>query len=315
MSTTVFFRNLIPDNPNVPSHLRFDRGVAYFSGNRWWYAGTNFSGSPTPVPIPRSDISVLKAWILTTFSDQNPQESTYVPGTAYRRIVWPQSTPCSLYKLIDEATVTQSFTALKLLLAKMQDLFEYIEPVPANADAYGHKVRELLLLAAMEVEASWAAVLKVNGYVRAKASTKSHLNTQDYVKLLKPMLLDSYDLRLKSYPDLPAFAPFRGWNEQAPTQSLGWYGAYNLTKHNREEFLKSATLEHAIQAVCAATIMFYAQFGYNFRTGDERMPFLKNLFQLGVDHARHETFWYIPDMTNTGQASGEWNLQDYPFSP
>ena len=82
---------------------------------------------------------------------------------------------------IDQKAFTQSFVALKLLLAKMQDIFETVEPGPSNLQTYGHKIRELLLLAAMEVEASWTAVLKANGYVRDR------FTTNDYVKLLKPM--------------------------------------------------------------------------------------------------------------------------------
>jgi hypothetical protein len=61
---------------------------------------------------------------------------------------------------IDARAMTQSFIALKLLLTKMQDVFETVEPGELNLQTYGHKIRELLLLAAMEVEASWAAALK-----------------------------------------------------------------------------------------------------------------------------------------------------------
>ena len=62
---------------------------------------------------------------------------------------------------------------MKLLLAKMQDIFETVEPSPSNLQTYGHKIRELLLLAAMEVEASWAAVLKANGYAGGSFTTFS----------------------------------------------------------------------------------------------------------------------------------------------
>src|SRR6185437_6864958 len=92
---------------------------------------------------------------------------------------------------------------------------------------------ELLLLSSMEVEASWAAVLRANGYVSRTQRTR--LNTEDYVLLLNAMRLDSYTLSLTSYPSFPAFTPFENWSSAAPTQTLDWYNAYNMTKHNRED--------------------------------------------------------------------------------
>ncbi len=150
----------------------------------------------------------------------------------------------------------QSFVALKLLLTKMLDIFESIEPATNNLHVYGHKVRELLLLSAMEVEASWAAVLKANGY-----PPKSRLNTTDYVKLLTPdasrqLYAGTYVLSL-----FPPFAPFESWDSTVPTQSLDWYHAYNLTKHNREEHLDTATLQKAVHAVGAALSCFMRNLG------------------------------------------------------
>ena len=128
----------------------------------------------------------------------------------------------------------------------MQDIFETVEPSPSNLQTYGHKIRELLLLAAMEVEASWAAVLKANGYAGGR------FTTNDYVKLLAPMRLDSFSLTLRSYPDFPGFTPFKDWDTAQPTKSLEWYDAYNKAKHDREQNLGVATLERAVHAVGAA---------------------------------------------------------------
>jgi hypothetical protein len=132
------------------------------------------------------------------------------------------------------------------------------------------------------------------------------------------MLLDSYKLELTSYPSFPTFAPFDCWRAAAPTQSLDWYHAYNLTKHNREEHLNAATLEKAVHAVGAAVVMFYAQFGFYFTTGDERTPFIRSIFKMNFDGDRHSTSYYIPNVSNTvgaaGAASWDWELHDYPFS-
>jgi hypothetical protein len=63
------------------------------------------------------------------------------------------------------------------------------------------------------------------------------------------------------YPNLRTFSPFSKWNASAATKSIPWYDAYNQTKHNRERDFGVATLENAIDAVVAAVIVFYAQFG------------------------------------------------------
>ena len=308
MPSTVFFRNLVCDNPATPGIHRFRHGVAYFSAGRWWYSGLNFGGSAMVVPIDQQDLPTLKCWIRALFGDSEPLESDYKPGTAYRRISLPLNTGGSLHKTIDEKAITQSFVALKLLLTKMQDIFETVEAAQTNLQTHGHKIRELLLLAAMEVEASWAAVLKANGYAGNRFTTK------DYVKLLAPMLLDSFSLNLRSYPEFPTIAPFKRWTVQSPTQSLDWYDAYNQTKHNREECLWVATLDRAVSAVGAAAVMFYAQFGYTFQHDDEKRSLIRSVFTLKVDHGMYPTSCYIPN-ADGGTKAWDWELLDYPFPP
>jgi hypothetical protein len=202
-------------------------------------------------------------------------------------------------------------------LSKLEELFETIEPSKENLSAYGLKIREVLLLACMEVESSWSAVLKENKY-----TTTGALTTNDYVKLLTPMALDSYKLSLRSYPHFPAFTPFENWDAQRPTASLAWYDAYNKTKHDREENLKLGTLHNAVQAVGAAVVMFYAQFGLNFGTGtfDQKNPVIRNTFNVITDFDKHWKECYIPKLTVVDAAipnpvpSFDWALVDYPFS-
>lgn len=307
MQPTVFYRNLVRDNPATPGIHHFQHGVAYFSAGRWWYSGLNFGGSAQPVPIDQQDLHTLKSWIQALFGDLEPLESDYKPGTAYKRISLPLNTGGSLHQTIDEKAITQSFVAMKLLLTKMQDVFETVEPSQANLQTYGHKIRELLLLAAMEVEASWAAVLKANNY------TGNRLTTKDYVKLLTPMCLDSFSLNLRSYHEFPTIAPFKSWTVQSPTQSLEWYDAYNQTKHNREECLGVATLERAVNAVGAAAVMFYAQFGYKFQHDDEKRSLIQSIFKLKIDHDMYPAACYIPNAEG-GTKAWDWELLDYPFS-
>lgn len=306
---SLFFKNHNYGQPQLPNGLLFPRGVAYLSDGVAWYSGVNFGGSPMHIPLSNPDWPSIKKWIVANFHDSTPVESELKPGTVYKRIFWPMSTSGNLHKVIDRTVLTQSFVALRLLLTKMLDIFQTVEAAPGNLNVYGHQIRELLLLAAMEVEASWAAVLKANSY-----SSISKLTTNDYVKLLSPMLLDSYSLTLSSYPAFPQFGPFEGWTSATPTKSLVWYHAYNMTKHNREEHLNVATLEKAIHAVGAAVVMFYAQFGFNLGTNDDKIPVIKNVFHLRFDHDRYPTSYYIPNIVSTGATSWDWESLDYPFS-
>jgi hypothetical protein len=307
MPSTVFFRNLNNGKPTNTAIHGFMYGVAFLSGSQWTYAGIDTARADSwPVPITPQDLPTLKTWINGIFGDAAPEESDYLPGTAYKRISRRALVMGKLEGAIDQKAFTQSFVALKLLLAKMQDIFETVEPGPANLQTYGHKIRELLLLAAMEVEASWAAVLKANEYVR------DHFTTNDYVKLLRPMRLDSFSVKLRSYTDFPGFTPFRDWDTAHPTNSLAWYDAYNKTKHNREENLGVATLERAVHAVGAAVVMFYAQFGYGITIGQDKSDLLRNVFTLEVDLLKYPRDIYIPTRPVAGKGF-EWILIDYPF--
>jgi hypothetical protein len=291
----------------------FPRGVAFLAHGSVWHSSVNFGGSIRSQPLAGDWLS-LRKWVADTYGDTDPTESDYEPGTAYKRICWPLASLGNFDNAVDKAARTQSFVALSLLLTKMLGIFENVEPAGANIGVYGHKVRELLLLAAMEVEASWAAVLKVNGY-----SSGTRLSTNDYVKLRDVMLLDSYSLTLTSYPTFPRFAPFEGWDAADPTKSLDWYDAYNATKHNREEHLDAATLQRAIHAVGAVIVMFYAQFGFQFKTGDQQLPFLRSIFTMNFDGERHPHSYYIPNVNSAahvaGPASWDWTLLDYPVTP
>jgi hypothetical protein len=71
----------------------------------------------------------------------------------------PLASGGSFYRPISQEKVTESFVSLHILLKKLEELFETVEPTEANLTAYGHKIREILLLACMEVESSWSAVL------------------------------------------------------------------------------------------------------------------------------------------------------------
>src|SRR5229473_2860380 len=78
-----------------------------------------------------------------TFADTNPIESQYKPGTIYKRMYRPLASGGSFYRAILQEKVTESFVSLHILLKKLEELFETVEPTEANLSAYGHKIREI----------------------------------------------------------------------------------------------------------------------------------------------------------------------------
>lgn len=143
---------------------------------------------------------------------------------------------------------------LTVLTLQLERICRTVHPTKENFNSFGHDIRNLIILASAEVETHWKGVLAANG--EAGSSTK------DYVKLLRPMRLDEYEVSFPSFPWMEPIAPFKNWTAPNTTQSLGWYDAYNLIKHDREKNFYMATLLHAFYSVAACIVMMYAQFGY-----------------------------------------------------
>lgn len=322
--SVLFFQNKFFPNgktgPNFDQNFFFhhERGVAFEGEGAFFASGVNHGGEVHFVRVPGTNFTDLKDWVTKSFGDSESVESDYILGTFYKRIWRPMA--CG-GRWQDEATrekINESFVSLRILLTKLETLFETVEPNKANLSTYGHKIREIILLACMEVESAWTAVLKENGYSTAR------LSTNDYVKLLKAMFLDAYELSLQSYPNFPKFTPFAGWNPNNPTTSLSWYDAYNKTKHDREENLKFATLENAVYAVGAAVVMFHAQFGLNFGTGpfDQKSPIIRNIFRImTTGFEKYEKDFYISKFeipSDSGKPQSlvqakDWTALNCPF--
>ena len=133
------------------------------------------------------------------------------------------------------------------------------------------------------------------------------------------MFLDGYKVALRSYPRFPSFSPFEKWDAASSIHPLHWYDIYNDTKHNREDNLKLATLETAVQAVGAAAVMFMAQFGFSFGTGifDKISPVIQNVFLISTDFKKYENKFYISPVKSQPAGvpglSFDWRVMDYPF--
>jgi hypothetical protein len=149
---------------------------------------------------------------------------------------------------------TTSTGQLHALIQELQQICMVVHPTPDNFNAYGHEIRNLIIIACTEVEAQWKNILKANG---VEGRNRGH-----YIKLSRPMRLTEYRVALPWYPWLDHVAPFENW--VPPANDLPWYVAYNKIKHDRESNFAQATLRSALESVTACFVMLCAQYGWDF---------------------------------------------------
>jgi hypothetical protein len=206
-----------------------------------------FSGSPPNLSVKG-------------FEDWNFSRLKLTPGTYYPRIARttnahlkdsPGFNPGTAEMI---STIQMSNGQLVALKEQLERIFRVVHPDGRMMNAFGHDIRNVLILAATEVETHWKGVLVANG---ANAQ-----NTHDYVKLAEAMQLGAYAVTFPHYPWIDPVRPFGGWKpSKSPTKDLPWYDAYNKVKHDRELNFPLATLGNAIGAVAASFVMMCAQFG------------------------------------------------------
>lgn len=177
------------------------------------------------------------------------------PGQYHPRI-WPQEFAPELNEILKNEFLS-TIQAISSLFETANEIYRYVEPSPSNRLAYGHRIREVLMLACTEVESAWKAILVANG----KCQANDNLKTSDYIALLPILHLSKWEVSLFNYPSYGSLAPFGSWSSPATTRTIPWYDAYNSTKHNREAKLNLANLDNMINALGAVFIMTKAQFG------------------------------------------------------
>jgi len=153
--------------------------------------------------------------------------------------------------------------AFLLILKDLQELFDYVEPADKNLSCYSYRIHALLLRACVEVEANCKAILKENDYRKS-----SDLNMGDYKKIEKTHLLSSYEVKVPNWSGSKTIRlPFSAWSTG---NSLPWYDAYNITKHDRHSEFEKATFDHLIDACCGLLVILSAQFETeDFSPGEE----------------------------------------------
>jgi hypothetical protein len=176
---------------------------------------------------------------------------------------------------------------LHALIQQLEQICRVVHPRETNFKAYGHEIRNVLILACTELESQWKAIL---GAHKAPAE-----NTMHYVKLCSAMKLAEYAVEFPYYPWMTERGPFVGW--QHGTKDLPWYGAYNGVKHNRDSNFHQASLDNAFDALTAFFIMLCAQYGWDFAlTGDAAA---RAFFRLKASPRWSPSEFYIPEYGST----------------
>ncbi len=241
--------------------------------------------------------------IVSRYSSTNIETSKYDIGTIIKK-VWRPGLNIDVKKAleIDDGEMQRGLKSLKILSDRLNDILLFIEPDTYALQCHGHKIRELLILACTEVESLWKTYLDIAG------QSKDRATTVNYVKLNNALYLFEYKLTLKAYPFNISYKPFDGWNASSPTQTLPWYNAYNETKHDKIHNFDKAKLEHCIQAIMAAIIMFCVRYSPYMLREDRSIAAttITDLFTVELDNPDKKAF-YIPAIKSYPMASGAFS--------
>ena len=246
------------------------------SGERFWYVDDQ--GNATRIDVCSEQPPFEARRFRSDFPTSRFHKLSLAPGEYYPRMARPCSIEAGALPASNPGSRelinlrTTSTGQLHALIGQLEQICRVVHPVARNYKAFGHEIRNVLILACTEVEAQWKGILKANSVNVNRASTNL------YVKLAKPLKLAAYTVNLTYYPWLPPIAPFRGWKESgSPSQDLRWYQAYNQSKHDRESKFDQATLQHALHAVAGCFVILCAQYGDFPLRGPEA---LRAFFQL-----------------------------------
>jgi len=223
-------------------------------------------------------------------------------GQFYPRIYRPMAPPFGRRRPPrDEVTATSSLMQLASAREQLERVFRTIAPESNNFNAYGHEIRNLMLLACTEVESECKGILKANGV----KVPKDRWSTKDFVKVRDALRLEQFEVSLPMYPSLQKRTPFRGWDKDKPTESLSWYKAYNIVKHDRAEKFTEAKLIHAVDAVAACAVLLATQYGSISGWEDQ----VGNFFSLSrnTSYPINETYLFPLE------GEFEWKQVKYPF--
>lgn len=290
-------------------HVQQPRGLAYKQGDYlihiYGKAGGLWEISSKITVSQKAEMNV-QGWAIQVFGAEEILPAKNLPGEVTSGVWRPGLSFHSKLQQalnINEHDQRAAEQILKILLDKLEELFLYIEPDQMGLNAYGHKTRELLLLACTEVENAWRQYMDLANHT----PSRKDYTTNDYVKLCQPLFLSEYEVKLKPYKNVQSIRPFDSWSSSEPTNSLSWYVSYNKTKHDRAKYFSEATLWNCIQAIAANIVLFCVRYSPYplFQSGTTLSALMNQLFEVNLISPDPATF-YIPKVQFTDNArSGE----------
>jgi hypothetical protein len=150
---------------------------------------------------------------------------------------------------------------LEIIVHDLEQCFNVTSPFEDNYSAFGIFYEKLIYFACIGVESLLRKILEDNGH------TCRWMSMSSFVKLEPYLHLAEYSVRIDQYPWLPPIQPFDGWTASAPSQSLPWFQAYNVLKHDKRKSETLASMRHALSSAAAYYILSYAVFGTNLFPG------------------------------------------------
>lgn len=313
----ICYKNTQTNFPSFPSdyHIRYPYGYAYESNTHFiHYYGVHdsFYSIENLSFVSEGKSGSLTDWVKRIFGahDINPLsnkigevvEGIWRPGFCFFETI-----PTALN--IDLHEQMSSGQALRNIINKIDELLLYIEPSMQGLQSYGHKSRELLILACTEVENQWASLIKKSNLYQPN-NNKQKFTTNDYVKLLDQCHFNEYQIEFKNYAGLK-FVPFANWSATDPTQSLHWYNAYNKTKHDRAQGFQFATLENVMNAVSACLIMYCVKYGPHdlLYKNNQLSGVINEHFDITLQNSNLASH-YIAEVTLPQNAGDTLNIQN-----
>ncbi len=283
----------------VPIHDKEPRGLAYETDTHFVHVFGKDRGLmvvSVGLTTTESKSGTLRDWVDRTFGAKDIVELNREIGHTMAGVWRPglyfyeESLQGLKATSFDVRVAEQS---LLLLVQRLDELLNFIEPSINSMATHSHKSRELLLLACMDVENYWSSFLKLAG----EQPPRQGFKTSDYVRLCAPLCLEEYEVSLPRYAVVSAMQPFSGWSATKPTQSLSWYDAYNKTKHDKATHFTDATLENCILAVAANLVLFSVRFGPTglFHGAGTLPAYINQLFSIALRDYDPRTF-YVPQL-------------------
>ena len=158
-----------------------------------------------------------------------------------------------------QAEMESLVTTSRLIFDDLYELLNYVDPHDKNLNTFSHRIYELFLRTATEVESNFKGIMLANGY-------KKPDGMEDYFKVASAARLYDYKVIFTRWSTSRLFTPFAEWNGTKFT-GLTWYQEYNSVKHNRFKNFELANLKNLMTAMAALLSILYAQLGENMDIG------------------------------------------------